>query len=73
LLDRVISEAGDRGVGSIEAYPKPAVADTDASNFRGTMGMYERRGFEQIESHDRFIVVRKSRPSADSVAAATRG
>ena len=73
LLDRVISDAGDRGVSSIEAYPKPGLADTDAGNFRGAMSMYERRGFEQIESHDRFVVMRKTLPLSDSVAAMTHG
>ena len=69
LLDHVIADASTHDVGFVEAYPKSEIADSDASNFRGTKRMYERRGFEQIESHDRYVVMRKALSSGNSTAA----
>jgi GNAT superfamily N-acetyltransferase len=59
LLDTVIEDAANRGAQWVEAYPKADIADGDAENFKGTMSMYTSRGFETIESHDRYVVVRK--------------
>lgn len=58
LLDRVLEDASQRATW-IEAYPKSHIADTDASNFRGTMAMYTARGFSPIETHSNYVVVRR--------------
>lgn len=60
LLDRVISDAADRGAEWIEAYPFNEVADTDAGNFRGPRSMFDERNFEPVEVRGRDTVVRRA-------------
>jgi GNAT superfamily N-acetyltransferase len=59
LLEFVLSDAASRGVDWVEAYPKPEVVDGDAENFKGTMAMYTTRGFDPIETHEHYTVMRK--------------
>jgi len=59
LLDRVIADAPGRGATWIEAYPHTDPEATDAGHFRGTCSMYELRGFQPVELHRQFIVMRR--------------
>jgi GNAT superfamily N-acetyltransferase len=59
LLDRVISDANERGASWIEAYPFNDSADSDSGNFRGPRSMYEIRGFKPVETRERDTVVRR--------------
>jgi GNAT superfamily N-acetyltransferase len=59
LLDRVIADAAGRGAAWIEGYPHNAPQKNDASHFRGPRSMYEARGFQPIESHERYTVMRR--------------
>ncbi|HET9886585.1 MAG TPA: GNAT family N-acetyltransferase [bacterium] len=59
LLDRVIADAPARGASWIEAYPHNEPKEGDAGNFRGPRSMFEARGFQPIEVHERFTVMRR--------------
>lgn len=60
LLDRVLTDAPERGVAAVEAYPfNEGVAD-DARNFRGARSMYDARGFVLVEQRERDSVVRRT-------------
>lgn len=59
LLEFVVADAANRGADWVEAYPKPEVIEGDAENFKGTMAMYTTRGFEAIETQERYTVMRK--------------
>lgn len=58
LLDRVISDAPDRGAKWVEAYPFNDPGNSEAHNFRGPRSMFDKRGFEPIEVRDRDTIVR---------------
>ena len=60
LLDRVIADAGARGTSWIEGYPHNEPKANDAGHFRGPRSMYEARGFEAIEVHEHYTVMRRS-------------
>jgi GNAT superfamily N-acetyltransferase len=59
LLDRVIADASARGATWIEAYPHNAPRGDDAGNFRGPRTIYESRGFEPVEVHEQYTVMRR--------------
>lgn len=58
LLDVVIAEAGDRGAGWVEGYPHNEPEEGDSGHFRGPRHVYERRGFEPVEEHATYTVMR---------------
>jgi GNAT superfamily N-acetyltransferase len=60
LLDRVISDAADRGALWIEGYPLNDPEGDDAHNFRGPKRLYDTRGFEPVEQRDRDTVMRRA-------------
>lgn len=59
LLDRVLEDAAGRGAAWIEGYPFTDPDESDAGHFRGPREMFEARGFEEVERHDRYAVVRR--------------
>lgn len=59
LLDRVIADAPERGVGWVEAYPFVASRPDDGTNFRGSRKLYDERGFEAVEERERYLVMRR--------------
>lgn len=59
LLDRVLSDASERGAHWVEAYPFNESGDADNGNFRGPRSMYEARGFETVEIRGRDTVMRR--------------
>jgi GNAT superfamily N-acetyltransferase len=59
LLDRVIADGASRGASWIEAYPHNAPKANDAAHFRGGRSMYEARGFEPVEVHEHYTVMRR--------------
>lgn len=59
LLDRVIADAASRGAQWVEGYPHNTPEESDAGHFRGTRGMYEARGFHQVETRERYTVMRR--------------
>ena len=59
LLDRVIADAAARGASWIEGYPHNEPEPSDAGHFRGPRSMYEARGFQPVERHERFTVMRR--------------
>jgi GNAT superfamily N-acetyltransferase len=59
LLDRVIADASARGASWIEAYSRNEPEAGDAGHFRGSVSMYEARGFEPIEVRERDTVMRR--------------
>ena len=59
LLDHVIQDLTDRGFSAIEAYPKFSEPDSERS-YRGTRGMFLKRGFESLEPlNQHMLVMRK--------------
>ena len=60
LLDRVIADAPARGASWIEGYPHNEPEPNDAGHFRGPRSIYEARGFQPVERHERFTVMRRS-------------
>jgi GNAT superfamily N-acetyltransferase len=60
LLDRVISDAGDRGAQWIEGYPHNAPEGADAGHFRGPRNLYDTRGFEPVERREHDTVMRRA-------------
>jgi GNAT superfamily N-acetyltransferase len=58
LLDRVLTDAADRGAAWVEAYPFNEPPE-DGASFRGPRSMYDARGFEPIRTADRHTVVRR--------------
>lgn len=48
LLDRVIADAPNRGCRRIEAYPR-APGQGEGGQFRGSMSLYEGRGFQVVK------------------------
>jgi GNAT superfamily N-acetyltransferase len=60
LLDRVITDASDRGAQWIEGYPHNAPEGADAGHFRGPRHLYDTRGFEPIERRENDTVVRRA-------------
>lgn len=60
LLDRVITDARDRGASWIEGYPfNDATTAGEQHYYRGTRSMYDARGFEPVEVRERDTVVRR--------------
>lgn len=59
LLDRVLADAGSRGVAWVEAYPFLPSRPDDGSNFRGSRTLYDERGFEPIDERERHVVMRR--------------
>jgi len=59
LLDRVIADAAGRGALWIEGYPYNDPEGNDAGHYRGPRPLYEGRGFEPAEQHERFTVMRR--------------
>jgi len=59
LLDRVISDAPQRAVAWIEAYPFVSFRPDDGRNFRGSRSLYDARGFDAVEERDRYVVMRR--------------
>jgi GNAT superfamily N-acetyltransferase len=60
LLDRVLTDAGDRGARWVEGYPVSEPRGDDASHFRGPTHLYAERGFEPVERRERDTVVRRA-------------
>ena len=60
LLDRVLADAADRGADWVEGYPFNDPDDRDAGHFRGPRSMFDARGFEPVETHERYTVVRRA-------------
>jgi len=60
LLDRVLSDAAERGGSWVEAYPRNGDDGRDAGHFRGPRPMYDERDFEPVEVLERYTVVRRS-------------
>jgi GNAT superfamily N-acetyltransferase len=60
LLDRVLADAGTRGVRWVEAYPFNEAHTGDAPNFRGPRSLYDERGFSEVERRARDTVVRRA-------------
>ena len=60
LLERVIRDASARGAAWIEGYPHNKPEASDAGHFRGPRSMYETRGFQQVEVHEQFTVMRRA-------------
>ena len=60
LLDRVLADAGSRGVAWVEAYPFREGPADGGANFRGPRSMYDERGFEPVEERERYTVMRKA-------------
>lgn len=60
LLDRVIADAPARGASWIEAYPHNNPEGMEPEHqFRGFRSMYDTRGFEPVEEHERYTVMRR--------------
>lgn len=59
LLDRVIADAADRGARVVEGYPRHTDGGSDSDAFVGPRSMFDGRGFESAEEHERFSVVRR--------------
>lgn len=59
LLDRVVADGGERGARYIEGYPRRGGAGDDATSFCGPRSMFDARGFEPAEEHERYTVMRK--------------
>jgi GNAT superfamily N-acetyltransferase len=49
LLDRVIADAPGRGADRIEAYPRIGVTSSEEGAFRGSLALFESRGFAVIK------------------------
>jgi GNAT superfamily N-acetyltransferase len=49
LLDAALAYAGHLGARLVEAYPVDGVRSSVVDYFTGTLGMFTRRGFEEIE------------------------
>ncbi len=60
LLDRAILDAAARGASWIEGYPHNKPDGGDAAHFRGSRSMFEERGFQPVEVHDRYTVMRRA-------------
>jgi ribosomal protein S18 acetylase RimI-like enzyme len=59
LLDFIIQDLGNRGFEAIEAYPKFTAPDSFLS-YRGTQGMFAKRGFEKIgQFNEHMLTMRK--------------
>lgn len=59
LLDRVISDATDRGAAWIEGYPHNEPEESDGGHYRGPRSMYEARGFKPVAVTEKFTVMRR--------------
>lgn len=59
LLDRVITDYTMGDYAYCEAYPAKNTGSCE-KNYKGPMRLYEQRGFQMVEEHDHFTVVRKS-------------
>jgi GNAT superfamily N-acetyltransferase len=59
LLERVISDASQRGASWIEAYPRHEPKPADASQFRGPRSLYEAHGFEPSKVRKDDTVMRR--------------
>lgn len=60
LLDRVIDDAADRGAKWVEGYPYTEPDGDDPSHYRGPKHIYRDRGFEEVEQHDGYLVMRRA-------------
>lgn len=58
LLDRVIADASSRGASWIEGYPFNEELGRPIS-FRGSRGMFEERGFTEVQRRERDTVLRR--------------
>lgn len=59
LLDFIIQDFKQRGFEAVEAYPKYSAPDSELS-YRGTQGMYLKRGFETVgQLNEHMLVMRK--------------
>jgi hypothetical protein len=56
----VLADAADRGASWIEGYPLTQPQETDAGHFRGPRSMFDARGFEEVEQHERYAVMRRA-------------
>jgi GNAT superfamily N-acetyltransferase len=59
LLDRVVADAGGRGLGWVEAYPDTEPDTAGAPPFRGRRAMYDERGFEPVGEEGSHVIVRR--------------
>jgi hypothetical protein len=48
------------GASWVEGYPHNEPKEGDAGHFRGARSMYEARGFEPIEAHEKYSVMRRA-------------
>ena len=65
LLDAVVSDAPNRGVEWIEAYPfHDGVAESEGTNFHGPLSLFEARGFEALRKLTYYTVMRRAVPPA---------
>jgi GNAT superfamily N-acetyltransferase len=60
LLDRVVADGPGRGARFVEGYPASKVDGADSASFCGPRSMFDARGFEPAEEHDRYTVVRRT-------------
>ena len=60
LLEYAIEDAAGRGASWIEAYPHNKPQKSDGDHFRGTLSMFEARGFSPVETHENYSVVRRA-------------
>jgi GNAT superfamily N-acetyltransferase len=58
LLERVVADAPDRGLGAVEAYP-PSRDMPGGRNFRGGRKMYDAAGFTEVKVRSRDAVMRR--------------
>jgi len=59
FLERIIQDFPTTNYNFIEAYPKKT-SSASASDFRGTLRLYQGFGFEIEKEHDNYYVVRKT-------------
>src|SRR5262249_23830364 len=60
LMETAIERLKARGIRAVEAYPRKKDEGSDQAHYRGSLGMYEKAGFEPYRETDRYFVMRKS-------------
>lgn len=58
LLEKVVSDYSNTDYDHIESYPKKG--DANASNFNGSVALYERNHFKVCKEYDSYYVMRRS-------------
>jgi ribosomal protein S18 acetylase RimI-like enzyme/uncharacterized protein YndB with AHSA1/START domain len=60
LLAAAVERLKARGVRAVEAYPRRNEESSAQANYRGSLRMYEKAGFEPYRETERYFVVRKT-------------